>query len=84
MKIILPEDQNSATFLHFRRYIAVTFLKSINCDQDEDHNLEEVKYDNVGHIVIYIYNQKDDRYENCDKNSQFRCEKCNVASVPKN
>jgi hypothetical protein len=85
MKKIMPNDNHAKSLLSFRRYIALTFLQSFGVKPHQGRSSNpannDVKYDNLGHIVAY--NNTDRRYGLCKKKSQFICKKCNIALQPK-
>lgn len=84
MKRLKPDEKNAQSLLAFRRYIALTLLKSFGSKSHQgrvSNPLTDVRFDNTGHMIIY--NNTDRRCKHCGKKSQFICEKCNIALHPK-
>lgn len=86
MKKIMPDAPEAESLLSFRRYLALSFLKSFGVKPQPGRvlvtsTLASVRFDNVGHIVVY--NEKDRRCGHCGKKANFLCDKCNIALHPK-
>lgn len=84
MRKLQPEDKTANSLLVFRRYIALTFLKSFGVKPQQgriSRPLTDVRRDNFGHLIVY--NETDRRCAFCGKKSNFICQKCNVALHPK-
>lgn len=82
---IHPTHEASGALLKFRRYLALTLLKSYGQKSNKGKVTPapsyDVRYDKTNHLPEYSENER--RCAHCGKNAKFICIKCQRAFHPK-
>lgn len=80
-----PSHEMSSGLLKFRRYLALSLLKSYGQKSNKGKitpaPVHDVRYDKVSHLPEYSENER--RCIQCGKNAKFVCIKCKRALHPK-
>lgn len=85
MRKIYPKDPNCSSLLSFRRYLALSFLKTYGVKSSKGliHSsvIFEARYDKLNHLIEYHGSER--RCGFCGKKSLFICSKCDIGLHPK-
>lgn len=82
---VYPTHEMSSTLLKFRRYLALSLLKSNGRKSNKGKVVPspsyDVRFDKINHLPDY--SEKERRCASCGKNAKFICIKCQRALHPK-